>query len=105
MRFRSLRHPPSILRAIAFRLTPDYLIGWLICTPTRSFAHPLEYSHVQVIRSRFVLSSSRKKNKFSFILQHLPYSHPMDICFKYALSLPDLVARLMPLRSNMPKKR
>jgi len=54
MRFRSLRHPPSILRAIAFRLTPDYLIGWLICTPTRSFAHPLEYSHVQVIRSRFV---------------------------------------------------
>jgi len=28
----------------------------LYCTPTRPFAHHLENSHVQVIRSRFVLS-------------------------------------------------
>ena len=40
-----------------FGSTPDYLIDWLLYrTPTRPSAHPLEYSHVQVIRSRFVLS-------------------------------------------------
>jgi hypothetical protein len=46
----SVRRPHS-------RLIPDYLIDWLILTPTptRPFAHPLESSHVQVIRSRFVL--------------------------------------------------